>query len=224
MEAQEDNSMLDVHAPHESVHGWRDFLLHLVTITIGLVIALGLEGCVEWQHHRHLVHEAEHSLHTEIQNNANNLAGIATSIHAEQASLKHDLQVLDLLIKDHKLPPDQYMAIDFRISGFDSVSWNTAQSTGALAYMDYASAQEYSGIYHTQDVFESAEQQTARDAILSLAPFLDPSSDDKSEPTSAEAVSIKQHIEIVEGQLLLLDTLVGNLNSDYKKFLAAHPN
>ena len=45
--------MLDVHAPHESIHGWRDFFIHLATITIGLLIALGLEATVEWMHHRH---------------------------------------------------------------------------------------------------------------------------------------------------------------------------
>lgn len=31
--------MLDVHPPHELVHGIRDFLLHLLTITVGLLIA-----------------------------------------------------------------------------------------------------------------------------------------------------------------------------------------
>jgi len=41
--------MLDVHAPHSSIGGWREFLLHLVAITIGLVIALSLEGLVEWR-------------------------------------------------------------------------------------------------------------------------------------------------------------------------------
>jgi hypothetical protein len=39
--------MLDVHSPHEKMHGFKDFLLHLLTITIGLLIALGLEGYAE---------------------------------------------------------------------------------------------------------------------------------------------------------------------------------
>jgi hypothetical protein len=36
--------MLDVHAPHETVHSWRDSITHIATITIGLLIALGLEA------------------------------------------------------------------------------------------------------------------------------------------------------------------------------------
>ncbi len=58
--------MLDVHAPHGKVEGWKDFFVHLFTITIGLLIALGLEGCVEWQHHRHLAAESKDALRGEI--------------------------------------------------------------------------------------------------------------------------------------------------------------
>ena len=45
--------MLDVHPPHESVHTWRDFFIHIATIVIGLLIAVGLEQTVEYLHHRH---------------------------------------------------------------------------------------------------------------------------------------------------------------------------
>jgi hypothetical protein len=48
----------DIHPPHQAAHRWRDIFIHLATITVGLFIALSLEGCVEWQHHRHLVREA----------------------------------------------------------------------------------------------------------------------------------------------------------------------
>jgi hypothetical protein len=40
--------MLDVHAPHQSAHTLKDFLIHIAAITIGLLIALGLEATVEW--------------------------------------------------------------------------------------------------------------------------------------------------------------------------------
>jgi hypothetical protein len=44
--------MLDVHPPHESAHSWKDFLLHIATIVVGLLIAVGLEQTVEAVHHR----------------------------------------------------------------------------------------------------------------------------------------------------------------------------
>jgi hypothetical protein len=51
--------MFDIHPPHSPIHGWRDFLVQLVTITAGLLIALALEGLVEWLNHRHIMHQAQ---------------------------------------------------------------------------------------------------------------------------------------------------------------------
>lgn len=215
--------MLDVHPPHESVHSWRDFLLHLTTITIGLFIALSLEGCVEWQHHRHLVHEAETSLHTEIQGNAESLKDVTNSLKTEEEHLKQDTVVLKYFVVNGKLPEHSSMKIDFGIHGFDNVSWKTAQTTGALAYMPYATAQEYAGIYDTQAQFEASQQIALRDTILSLAPLANSTEKDPV-PTREDATAIINHIQILQGQLLLLDSLVRELDGKYTKFLAAHPN
>jgi hypothetical protein len=35
--------MLDVHPPHEVTHTWKDFFIHIATIVVGLLIAIGLE-------------------------------------------------------------------------------------------------------------------------------------------------------------------------------------
>ncbi len=214
--------MLDVHPPHEPVHGWRDFLLHLFTITIGLLIALSLEGCVEWQHHRHLVHEAERSLSHEIRSNAENLQSTRDDIHKQQADLKHDATILKGLVATGKLPPHSSMEINFKIHRFDDVSWRTAQSTGALSYMPYASAQEFADIYSTQQSLDASQDVAARDAILSLAPFANAEKNDP-DPTREQGSTIKERIDVLQGQLLLVDALVTDLDAQYKKFLAAHP-
>ena len=223
MNLDEVPTVIDVHPPHEPIHGWRDFLLHLLTITIGLLIALSLEGCVEWQHHRHLVHEAEASLHIEIENNARGLADAITALHKNQDDLKHDVEVLKYIIKNHKSPPNDNMTISYGIRTFDDVSWKTAQSTSALSYMPYAQAEEYSDIYSLQAELYNAEQQAARDAIISLAPFIN-TNDKDPDPTEGQANDIKQKIEVLQGQLTLVDSFLNSLDRSYKKFLAAHPS
>lgn len=45
--------MLETRVPHEAIRTWKGFLTHIATITIGIVIALGLEQTVEFLHHRH---------------------------------------------------------------------------------------------------------------------------------------------------------------------------
>jgi hypothetical protein len=213
--------VLDVHPPHEPLYSWRDFFIHLATITIGLLIALSLEGCVEWQHHRHMVHEAETSLHREIQENSKNLQGTLDEVHKQQDALAQDIVVLKKIIANPKVTNRDPMSIGFHISGFNSVSWKTAQSTGALSYMPYDRAQEYSSIYYQQELVDDAQKQAARDAIVSVGPFLGSNPGDPN-PSAGDATLIKQHIEVQAGQLFLLDSMITQLNLNYKKFLAEH--
>ena len=64
---KEEADVLDVHPPHTAVHGWRDFLLHILTITIGLLIALALEGAVTAIDHHRLVREARENIRRETR-------------------------------------------------------------------------------------------------------------------------------------------------------------
>jgi len=214
--------VLDVHPPHSAMHGIRDFLLHLFTITVGLLIALSLEGCVERAHHRHLVHEAEASLRTEIQNNANAIPGALEDLHKQQAAIKHDVEVLQYIVQNHKAPKDSNMEITFRAIGLDDVAWKTAQTTTAISYMPYSEAQEYATLYSLQDKFSSAELQAVRDATNSLGPFISNKKDDP-DPTSGQAVAIRENIETLAGQLLYVDSLMQSLQAEYKKFLSTQP-
>jgi hypothetical protein len=211
--------MIDVHPPHEPLHGWRDFLLHLLTITIGLLIALGLEGCVEWQHHRHLVHEAQASLLSEIKSNEQSIPQVLADIHAQQEDLTHDMDVLNEVVKSGKLPQHSQLSIGFRLISLGDVSWRTAQTTGVLSYMSYAQAQSYSDIYDAQQLYESAARQAVRDAILALAPF---SNSAIKDPDRQQASVVLDRIETLQGQLFLLDSVTKSLDQEYRKFLSSH--
>jgi len=42
--SSQETPMLDVHPPHEAAHTWKDFFIHIATIVVGLLIAIGGEG------------------------------------------------------------------------------------------------------------------------------------------------------------------------------------
>lgn len=44
--------MLEVHTPDGSLNTWKGFFIHIATISIGLLIAIGLEQTVEFLHRR----------------------------------------------------------------------------------------------------------------------------------------------------------------------------
>ena len=66
---REENEMIDVHVPEHRIGGVRDFLIHLSTITVGLLIALSLEAGVEMIHHRNERIEAEEKIIGELSKN-----------------------------------------------------------------------------------------------------------------------------------------------------------
>jgi len=214
--------MIDVHPPHAAAHGPRDFFIHLFTITIGLLIALGLEGAVEWQHHRHLAHDAEASMTSEVKSNASGIEEELDALHKEQEALKHDVVVLNGIIRTGKPPEHESMNITFHMHTFDSLSWTTAQTTGALAYMPYSQASEFASLYKAQEELSASEQVAGRDAAISLAPFLneEPGAPDFS---AIDSAAMKKNIETLQGQLLIVDSFMKGLDEHYKKFVAAHP-
>ncbi len=157
--------MLDVHAPHERMQGLRDILLHLLIITIGLLIALSLEGVVEWRHHVHLVEQAEDSLHAELLANQADLKRAVAAIANERATMDRNL---DFISRIQKHPSDKAaqkgeMSASFQIINLRETAWQTAQSTGALGYMPYEQAQRYAGVYQRQAVFANAENMVMGD-------------------------------------------------------------
>ncbi len=213
--------MLDVHPPNHPVHGWRDFFIHLITITIGLVIALSLERLVELRHRHHLVKDAEVALHTEIEDNSNKLDEELQRIKAEQRTLADDVAILNAMIANPRALNQQDPVIQFNVPAFDDVSWKTAQSTGALSYMTYKQAHEYGEIYNDQSEVYVAEHEAARDAMASYALMVNR---DKAHPkmNPADAPMMKQRIELFQTQLIMVESFLMSLDKKYKAFLAAH--
>jgi hypothetical protein len=45
--------MIDIHPPQKTDHTWTDFIIHIGTIAVGILIAIGLEQTVELLHENH---------------------------------------------------------------------------------------------------------------------------------------------------------------------------
>lgn len=165
--------MLDVHAPEHSIGGVRDFLIHLLTITVGLLIALGLENAAESMHHRHQRKEAEAMIRQEIQDNRKTVLEGAQGLKDEIAGMTSVLETLDLVASGQKLPEGKLKEgeLHFHQSPMQDSAWRTASSTGALSYMDYAEVAKFAEAYKEQDLLDSTSQQALNDYLL-LVPVL----------------------------------------------------
>lgn len=212
--------MLDVHALSKKIHGWKDFLLHILTITIGLLIALSLENFVETRHHRDLVHQADAALHTEIEANAKTAAVIRQQIKSTLEKLDNDLATLALLRNE---PDRQHESLkfEFNIRSFDDAAWKTSQAAGTFVYMPYEDTSEFASIYGYQEDVYKVQQQAISDIISAAAVVVTKAKGEN--PNPAEIQTIVDRIGVAKMRLLFLGSMVDGLDGAYKQYQAKHP-
>src|ERR1700683_5455455 len=162
--------MLDVHPPHEKMHGVKDFCFHLLTITIGLLIALGLEGYAEHWKQRELKKDADTKLRQEIRDNAKEMASVHNANATEQANLVRIVNFMSARAKNQPYDIHQ-IRLDFTLGDLKSASWKTAAATGALGFMDYDQVQSYAAVYELQDKYSALQDQTI-DEFLQLQSYV----------------------------------------------------
>jgi hypothetical protein len=148
--------MLDVHARHQSVHTWKDFLVHIAAITIGLLIALGLEATVEWFHHRHQARQALELLTQEIDQNRILLERDIRMGDRGERNHRAALAVLHRL-RSGTLKPDDRLVFVRRYDRLRSSAWKVVHESNAAAYIPYDLMAQFGEIYEIQqDLNETA--------------------------------------------------------------------
>ena len=149
--------MLDVHPPHSPTHTWKDFLIHIATITVGLLIAVGLEQTVEAIHHQHQAHELERNLQDEAHKNARR---IETSYMASDVELQWLLglqqDIRTMLTSRARLAyrprpqsaPGSPFIWDLPVTGV----WDAAKQSGVVALLPAHQAEQYTSDYHQVEI------------------------------------------------------------------------
>ena len=158
--AQENStSMLDVHAPHEPIHSWASFLIHIAAIVVGLLIAVALEQAVEWFHHGHQREQLATAL---LRDGDANRGYIKDDIAEAQGVLDWALGEIEIL--EHAGPTGP-VTLHRMPRGFigspDAGVWPSAKASG-VTHLLPASAQnwfEYLSEEYDQTFVSSASAQ-----------------------------------------------------------------
>jgi hypothetical protein len=149
--ASREPPMLDVHPPHQPVHSWRDFLVHIATIVVGLLIAVILEQAVEGIHKRHELTETREALQDEQLSNEGLWAANEHDWRRTYVELRNNLTVLQFArlhrgMTQAQLPGvliwDQY---PFR---WNHAVWDAAKQKGVDQRMRLDESNAYLGYYN----------------------------------------------------------------------------
>lgn len=164
--------MLDVHPAHHAATTWRDFFIHVATICIGLLIAIGLEQTVEAIHHARERRELINDIHGEC---AANLKVLANNVTTTQAWRRWDVATIAAL--EDATPSGGFIAVTLPTmpSGLPDpiiparAVWPIAQSNGTVALLPENLAEVYSRLYSTVESFEKARDRNQEDVEKELA-------------------------------------------------------
>ncbi len=136
--------MLDVHTPHHALQGWRSFFAHIATITVGLLIALGLEQTAEHFHHRAQVEEMRESLRQEGLDTQTIVSENSRAIDATIAKIDRSIDRIQASERvEH--PDEVILAIP------SDSAWAAARDSGLLSLAPRTLVDNYWKVYYLQE-------------------------------------------------------------------------
>jgi len=208
---------MEVHLPDGPIHKWRDFWVHLGTITAGLLIAISLEHTVAGFHRLHQRHVLQHDLHAEAERNEQILA--------------HDLDVLQ---QESNYFVAQRSNLDALRRGADSASlpqlperpggdpflpsagaWTSARDSSQLDLLPREQASIYEELYAQRDflqqaVFDWFHSSDELNSFLSNTQAADQTSHlDLAQLTPAQQ---DQYSDLLSQQITRIGSILGDLH------------
>jgi hypothetical protein len=168
--------MIDIHPPHHAATTRRDFFIHIATIVIGLIIAVGLEQTVEFFHHRHQLHDARKAIHTELEVNTGLLDAILTTTQDAQNAMKRNAAMLQAATPNDRTPTTA-LQYTWAIPYPRSNAWQDAKASGAINEMATSERAEADYIYGDLNLSENfamswLQQNNIAAAIAHSAPTI----------------------------------------------------
>ncbi len=140
---------MELHTPTRPPSNLREFGIHIATVTIGILIALSLEGLVMAIHNHHLVQETRHEFQTELHGDRERASIELAGVQDAHRKLHALVDALPALERDNpaEIAP-RLLAIQNPGYFLPANSWQTALSTGAFAQMPPEEAASYSDAFY----------------------------------------------------------------------------
>jgi uncharacterized protein (DUF952 family) len=163
---------MEVHPPEHPIHTWRDFFIHIATIVVGLLIAIGLEQTVEYFHHRHLVAEARENIRAEIEENEKQAETNVGYLQTDADLMKANVAKARALRDNPRALEHGEFLSNYSWNSFNESAWTSARDSGALTYMPVEEVQRYDDLYETQRMVNAAASETFTKQLELVAPFI----------------------------------------------------
>lgn len=150
--------------PHPSRRTLNEFVFQIVTIMAGILIALWVDNVVEARREVALVRDAHAAIGRELANNLKELTDSLPMLDEHDRHLRTAMQFANDLLKTGKTDIHE-IQFGLNMPSLNRASWQSAERTGALGYMEFADVKAYAEIYDMQDFVAQGQ----RDQLAKIA-------------------------------------------------------
>src|ERR1700722_7549728 len=139
--------MLDIPPAHHAASTWRDFFIHITTIVLGLLIAIGLEQAVEALHRQHERSQIRESLHSELLEIENDTVTSRVTLATRNQWAKARIARVRAAVWQHQPlpPPDPTPGATILVRPDDPL-WRSAKTSGLAPLLTEQEVAAYSEI------------------------------------------------------------------------------
>jgi hypothetical protein len=218
---------MEIHAPHHPVLTVKEALVHLAIITTGILIALSLEGTLEWSHHRELVGETRVRLRDEIRGNQESVQIVLKGLAPARMRLTRAIDLASRISSPGALeeaeplfrPERGSLLSGMSFAFFNTAAYTTAEVTGAFGFMDYSETVRYADTYDLQALYMRMQDGIEKDlfSAATLGTSL------LTKPTPTEIEDVKRQLRLALGGLAIIENLANGLNERYSRVLKDAP-
>lgn len=196
-------------------YSFADYAFQFITVTAGVLIALLIDGLVDWNHNRELVAAAHASIAREVADNLKEIEGLPTTIDSANGDIDNCLKFANDLLAKGKTDVHS-LQLNFNLATLNSSSWLTADRTGALSHMSYGQVKEYAELYKLQDLFDTVQRRAVdmvADSIVLVSGGSDP-----TKASQQDLMKFREQLTRYRAGLFITEGLGKELTKAYREF------
>jgi hypothetical protein len=204
----------------QALHGMKkysfaDYGFQFITVTAGVLIALLIDGLVDWNNNRELVAAAHASIAREVADNLKEIEGLPKSIESANGEIDNCLKFANELLAKGKTDVSS-LQLSFNLATLNSSSWLTADRTGALSHMSYGQVKEYAELYKLQELFDTVQRRAVdmvADGIVVVSGGSDP-----TKASRDDLMRFRDQLMRYRASLFITADLGKTLTNAYREF------
>ncbi len=208
---------MDIHPPEGPTRSLKDFAIHILVVTIGILIALALEGIRETVHEHNLVGETRENFLREFQFNREHLKLETANVRQTREQVDNILLAMPVLLKAPDKLKQRVGDLKPGFYFFSDTSWNAALPSGALTYMKTAELNRFEDAFFSVQIYVG-EQKVALPQWVAIESYFQ----SRSKYSTQEIVEGEERLRAFQLELTIMEHGLRELSGNLDEALAKH--